>query len=145
LQQGANGRGCAGARAQFEDLAEKDESRDGRGGFEIDGDLAGHGFKRGREDAGEEDSDEAVDVGGAGAECDQSEHVEAAIDERGPAAFEEREAAPEDDGSGEGEFDPTDGTQGEEMLDPLAWDEIGHGEDEDGDRESEADPEAARH
>jgi hypothetical protein len=54
---------------------------------------------------GHKGGDDAVSIGHAGAHADQREHVGAAIDERSPEALEERQAAPEDDGRGQGEFD----------------------------------------
>ena len=50
--------------------------------------------------------DHAVDVGDAGAQADQREHVRAAVDQRSPEALKEWEAAPEDDGGGQRELKP---------------------------------------
>ena len=62
--------------------------------------------QRGGENLRGDGGDHAVDVSDAGAEADQREHVGAAVDERRPEALEEWQTAPEDDRSGEGEFEP---------------------------------------
>ena len=62
FEQRANGGGRSAARAQFENLAEQDKGGDRRGGFEIDRDFAVHLAEGRRENAGEEDGDDAVNV-----------------------------------------------------------------------------------
>ena len=103
IEEGANGGAGAAAGAQFHDLAEQDESGDGGGGFEVDVGIAAHGAQRLGKNPGRKRGDDAVSIGDAGAHADQGEHVRAAIDERSPEALEERQAAPEDDGSGQDE------------------------------------------
>ncbi len=96
-----------------------------------------------REDSGRDGADDAVDIGHAGADSDQREHVEMARDERLPAAHEERPAGPEHHGCGEGELDPVRQRWVEEAM---AADEMAaHFQDDGRQREHEADPEAARH
>ena len=70
---------------QLEHLAEQDQRRDDRGGLEVDRDVPVMVAERGREDAGEERRDDAVDVRRAGAERDQREHVEAAVHDARPS------------------------------------------------------------
>jgi hypothetical protein len=100
VEESADGGTGAAAGAEFHDLAEQDERGDGGGGFEVGVGISAHRAERGGEDSGRDGCDHAVDVGDAGAEADQREHVGAAVDQRGPEALEEGESAPEDDGSG---------------------------------------------
>ena len=112
-----------------------------------------------RRDSGKicgEGRDHAVDVGDAGAQPDQREHVGAAVDERRPEALEERQAAPENDGGGENEFEPgenrtpgvaTSVAVGDvESAHESAWPEhAAHGDREQRRGQDDADPEAAGH
>ena len=90
--------------------------------------------------------DHAVDVRDANAHGDQREHVRAAIDDRRPAALEERPAAPEHDRSGQHEFDPRQPVRGQDaharacrrIMPPIAMTSSGAVSDD-------ADPEAPRH
>ena len=86
VEQRADGAAGLLARAQLEHLAEQHQHRDHRGGLEIDRDAAVGGAEAGGEQAGRERGDHAVELGRAGAERDQREHVEAAVDQRVPAA-----------------------------------------------------------
>ena len=97
----------------------------------------------GREDSGRDRADDAVDIGHAGAHRDQREHVEIARDERLPAAHEERPAGPQHHGRCKGKLNPVRQCR----IDPaVAADEMAaHFEHDRGQREHEADPEAARH
>ena len=72
--------GTAGllAGAQLEHLTQKDQNRDNRGRFEVNGDRTVRAAKAGREEAGCDRADHAVDPGDPGTECDQGEHVEVA-------------------------------------------------------------------
>ena len=96
--------------AELEHLAEQHERRDDRRRLEVDARPRprGRGTAGGKK-PGEERRHDAVDVGRARPERDQREHVEAPVHERGPAALEERPAAPEHDGRREHELDPARG------------------------------------
>jgi hypothetical protein len=94
----------------------------------------------------------AVDVGDAGAEADQGEHVGAAVDEGRPEALEEWEAAVEDDGGGERELKPrqiqapaADPHDEDEVLENVRPEHAAHGECEERSGENDADPEATGH
>ena len=123
---------------QFEHLAEQDEGRDDRRRLEVDGHHAAVPAERGRDEAGEEGRHDAVAVGDPRPEGDEREHVEASVHDRGPAALEERPAAPEDDGRREGELDPERDVRRHEM--PHGRDHLAHREDEDRERQDEARP-----
>ena len=109
-----------------ENLPQKDQCHDHGGRFEIDRRFSVVVAKRCRERARHEARDQAVDICSAGADRDEREHVEAAIDDRGPAALEEWEAAPENHGRRQRELDPVNRAHGEEFLDGLAGDQVGH-------------------
>ena len=51
---------------------------------------------------------QAVEVSSADAQGDQGEHVRAAVDDRGPGAFEERPAAPQHDRRGQDQLHPVE-------------------------------------
>ena len=85
------------ARAQLEDLPEQHERDDHRRGLEVDGDVARLIAEGRGKQAREQRRDHAVGIGDAHAKADQREHVQAAVDERLPAAHEERPCAPEHD------------------------------------------------
>ena len=106
MQQRADGGAGAAAGAKFHDLAEQDQRGDGGGRFEVDVGISTHAAQRRGKNSWREDRDHAVDVGDAGAEADQREHVRAAVDQRRPETLEEWQAAPEDDGSRQRELKP---------------------------------------
>jgi hypothetical protein len=100
--------------------------------------------------------DHAVDIGDAGAEADQREHVRAAVDQGRPEALEEWEAAVEDYGRGEQEFDPRQNcplsnhrhiaADDVEATNDKVWPEhAGHRDREQRSSEDHADPESPRH
>ena len=101
VEQRADGAAGALAGPQLEHLAEQDQHGDHGRRLEIDRDRAVVAAEGGREDAGREGRDDAVDPGDAGAHGDQREHVEVARDERLPAAHEERPAGPQHDRRGQ--------------------------------------------
>ncbi len=94
------------ARAQFEHLPQQHQHRDHRRRLEIDGDGSVRTAKPGREEARRQRRDDTEEISGAGAERDQAEHVEAAIDHRSPAAHEERRARPQHDRCRQRQLDP---------------------------------------
>jgi hypothetical protein len=83
------------SRAQLENLSEEDEDRDDGSGLVVDRDGALVAEGR-REEAGREGGHEAVEVGDAGAERDEREHVEMARLQRRQPTLEEGPAAPQD-------------------------------------------------
>ena len=109
VEKRADGAAGALARAQLQHLAEQDEDRDDRRRLEVDRDRAVVAAEGGREDAGRERRDDAVDPGDAGAHGDQGEHVEVARDERLPAAHEEGPAGPQHDRRRQQQLDPVRG------------------------------------
>ena len=106
IEQRADGAPGALARPEFEHLAQQHEDRDHRGGLEIDRDAAAGGMEAGGEQSGRNRGDDAVDPGRTGTEGDQREHVEAAANQRIPAASEEREPGPQHDRRGQDELQP---------------------------------------
>ena len=135
--------GCRLAGAQFQHLAKQHEHGDHGGGFEIDRDRAAMAAEGRREPAWRDGANEAVEIGHAGADRDQGEHVEIAREQRLPAAHEERPARPDHHGRGEDQLNPV--RQG--RVDPaVTADQMtSHLEDHRRKREREADPEAPRH
>src|ERR1039458_1589906 len=106
IEQRADGGAGAAAGAEFHDLAEQDESGDGSGGFEVSFGIAGHAAQRSGKNARREGGDDTVYVGHAGAHADQREHIRATIEDRSPEALKEWQAAPQDNRSGQDEFEP---------------------------------------
>ncbi len=106
IEQRANGGAGAAADAQLQDLAEQHQSGDCGGGFEVDIGISAHATQRLGKNLRRQRGDYAVSVGHAGAHADQREHVRTAVDEGSPETLEERQSAPEDDGSSERELEP---------------------------------------
>ena len=102
-------RGLA-AGPELEHLTEQHERGDDRRRLEINRHLPMMIAERIGEDAWKERRHHAVDEGRSGAHRDQREHVEAAVDQRSPAACEERKPAPQNHGSREGELNPRETT-----------------------------------
>jgi len=142
VEEGFEREGGVGAGAELEHLSEKDEDDDDGGGFEVDIDGAVFAH-RGGEEAGREEGDDAETVGGGDAEGDQREHVPVAAAEGAGAADEERPAGPEDDGGGEEELRPL--APGGRRGVRERGDEVRHAEEENGNGERRAGPEAAGH
>ena len=134
VEQRADRRAGPLARAQLEHLAEQDQRDDHRRGLEIDADRAVHG--RGTacgNSAGNERRDDAVEIGGADAEADQRPHVRAAVDERFPAALEERQRRPQHHRRGQRELEPAQASAptgraiGNPTIGPMAISSSGNG------------------
>ena len=133
------------AGAEFEDLAEQNQrDNDGRR-LEIERHLPVGGAERGGEDPRRQRRDDAVDIGDAGAERDQREHVEPAVRDRGQAALEERPAAPQHGRRAEDQLQPDEKPSGYEGGKPRLVDLLGHGKAEQRHRERDANPETPRH
>ena len=76
-----------------------------------DSHLAVYVPKRGRENTGHHGRHKAVAVCDAGAEPDEREHVQTAVDDGLPAPHEERPAAPQHHGRAESELHPAERTR----------------------------------
>jgi hypothetical protein len=105
-QQRANRRTRLAARAQLQHLPELHEHHDHRSRLEVDAHAAVVHAQGGGKDARDERGHNAVDPRHADAERDQREHVGAAVDDRLPAAHEERRTAPQHDRGGQQELEP---------------------------------------
>ena len=86
--------------------------------------------ERFRKNIGEQSCRDAVHVRRADADGDQREHIEASIDDRLPAALEERPTAPEHDRRGEDELKPREQTRRALVLQRLARQHVRHRDDE---------------
>ena len=106
IEQRADGAAGLLARAQLQHLPEQHQHGDHGGGLEVDRRPRRPCRRARRKQAGRERRDEAVEIGGADAERDQAEHVEDAVDDRRPAAHEERPARPQHDRRREHELNP---------------------------------------
>ena len=133
------------ASAQFENLADEDQHRDHRGRLEVDGDGAVHAAKAPREDFRSDGRDDAVEIGRARAECDEAEHVEATVDERGPCAFEKRPTRPQYYGRRQNEFNPRRDDRRHETVQAESRNMTSHLQREDRKREDGSNPEPPRH
>src|SRR5262245_13427348 len=98
-----------------------------------------------REEARDKNCDDAVEIGGARADRYEREHIGGAVDDRCPAALEERPPSPEHDRSGEYELDPVDGSYRERMLEGLPRNHFRHRKEEYRQRQNQAYPKTPRH
>ena len=90
-----------------------------------------------REKAGETDGRQAVKVGRARAQGYQGEHVEAAIPNGRPGPLPEGEPAPNHYGSRQEQLDPLAEIRSQDPGDRLSGRHIQHGQQEEGNRETE--------
>ena len=74
-EQGLDGARGLAAGAQLQHLTQEHQRGDHRGGLEVDRDHAAVSAERGRDQAGQERSDQAVGVGRPGAQRNEREHV----------------------------------------------------------------------
>ena len=102
----------SGAGPQLENLPEQDQHGDDRGRLEVNRNHAMAGSEGLGKEAGRQGRHHAVKISNSGSQADQGEHVEAAVDDRTPAALEERPAAVKDDGRGEHELNEAHETAG---------------------------------
>ena len=131
------------AGPDLEHLTEQDQGRDHRGGLEIDVDLAVRPAEAGREDAGCQGRDHAVEVGGARADPDQGPHVRAEVPERGPAALEDRPAGPEHDRGRQRQLQPVSDLAGHQRPEPEQM--IAHDPEQQRQSQRRADPKPPAH
>jgi hypothetical protein len=122
-------------------LTKKNKSGNRRGSFEVDVGVPTHTAERLGENPGRDCGDYAVDIGDAGTEADQCEHVRTAIDQRGPEALKEWQAAPENDWRSQRELDPGQSSVGEFSRKEHA----AHGKDEEWRSQDCSHPEPPRH
>jgi hypothetical protein len=122
------------ARAQLEHLAEQHQRDDHRRRLEVDADrpVRRRGTAPGKS-PGPPCRDRRCRRRRRRRRADQREHVEAAVDDRLPAAHEERPAAPQHHRRGERELDPAASEQpatrsGRMRWPPIATDHERHGE-----------------
>ena len=101
--------------------------------------------ERGRDQRRQEGRDHAVGERRPGADADEGEHVGAAVHERGPHAFEEGPARPEDDGGGQQHLRPGLDRGREEVGEGPTRQHVRHGQGEHGHGQGEADPEPTPH
>src|SRR6266850_815117 len=95
IEQGLDGAARLAPGAKLEHLSKQHEHCDHGGGLEVQTDFAAVSAERLGEQTWRDCGCDAIQIGRSGAEGDEGEHVEAAIDDRGPAAHEERPAGPE--------------------------------------------------
>jgi hypothetical protein len=74
---------------------------------------------------------EAVEVSGTRSEGDQAEHVQAAVHDRRPGAFEEWPPRPQDDRRGQSELNPGGDARRDEIMQAKSGDVAPHFQDED--------------
>jgi hypothetical protein len=144
VEQGADRAARLETGAQLENLAEENQRNDDGRRLEVERHLSVWIAERGGKDAGRQGSRQAVEVGDAGAERDQREHVEPAIDDRGPAAPEERPAAPQHDRRPEDQLHPDRKARGEEDVERGLVEMLGHDDGQQRQRKRDTDPEAPR-
>ena len=144
-QESFDGATGLAAGAEFEHLSQKHQGDDDGGGFKVHRHFAAFSAEGIREEARSESGHYAVEISRAGAESDEGEHVQAAVDDRGPAALEKRPTAPEHHRGGEGELNPNQRQPGQESGKRLARNHLRHGEEEDRSGKDNAGPKPASH
>ncbi len=133
VEERSKGAAGSGAGAKLENLAEQNERGDDGGGLEVERESSHTGSEGCRDGVRKKCGDEAEQVGCAGAERDQGEHIQVAVKDGGPGTLEEWPAAPKHNGRGEGELKRRGDSPGEKHEEQK-W----NGEDD-------TDPEAPRH
>ena len=133
VHQRADGPAGPGAGTQLEHLPEQNQSGDGGGSLEIDRRGATMDTKGSRDHVREQRRREAVDIGRAGAQADQREHVQVPIHNRPPCSLKERRSSPEHD------------WRREQQLSPRGGVHPRHGDHHQGRGQHQADPEPALH
>src|SRR5579875_952301 len=130
---------------QLQHLPQQYQSRDHGCRFKVGRRDAGRAERAGGKEPRKENGTNAVNVRDPDAERDEREHVQTPRHERSPAAGEERRRAPKHNGRREYQLKPPDRARAEYAMDRHGGKRVGHAEDEHRNRESRADPEAARH
>jgi hypothetical protein len=130
------------AGAQLQHLAEQHQHRNHGRRLEIHRDRAMHVAERRREQLRCQRRDHAVEIGDAGADRDQREHVEIARDQRLPATHEERRAGPQHHRRRQHERDPVRGGLRHQVHQPEM---AAHLEHEHRQGEHQRDPEPSGH
>ena len=97
VEQGPDSTASLLPGSQFEDLAQQHQDGDHGRRLEIDCDRSFRGAERFREQVRSDGRDGAVGPSDTGTHRDQREHVQAAVNQRGPGPLEERPASPEHD------------------------------------------------
>ena len=131
FEQGADRAAGLLAGAQFQHLAQQYENGDHGGGFEINRDRAAHPAKSGGKHFRRKGRKEAIEVSGARPEGDQAEHVQAAVHDRRPGAFEEWPPRPQDDRRRQGELNPDGNAWRDEIMQAKSGNVAAHFQDED--------------
>src|SRR5882672_7061960 len=145
MEEGFDGAARLAPGAKLEDLSKQHEHRDDNCGLEVETDFTPVRAERLGEQAWRDCRCDAIQVGRSSAEGDESEHVEAAVDDRCPGAHEERPARPEHDRRREDELRPRGHAWRDEMAQRLAWQHVGDHGYEQRHRERQTDPEPPRH
>src|SRR5580693_10758944 len=120
IQQCANGSRSLLTGSQLQHLTEQNECSDHGCGFKINWRAAVYPAEGDWKNLREDRRHEAVEIGGAGAEADQREHVRAAVNQRGPKTLKEWPAAPQDDRGRENEFNPVANAWSEMQTEVVA-------------------------
>jgi hypothetical protein len=143
-EQSANGAASAAAGPQLQHLAEKDQhGNDGRR-FEVRVHAAARAAEGRRKGAWGDRRDEAEQVRGTGADADQREHVQAAVNERRPHPLEERRAGPEHHWSREYQLHPA-ARGAHRHVQGRAGQQVGDHHEEQRRGQCGTDPETQRH
>ncbi len=145
IEQGADRAAGLRAGAQFEHLAEQYQGDDDRRRLEIDRHRSVRHAERGGEYPRQQRRDQAVAIGDAGAERDQREHVEPAVDDRSPAAPEKRPPAPQHGRCRERPAGPRQQRRADQRVERRFGNVLAHGDRHQRDRQRHPDPEPPRH
>src|SRR5215831_7828881 len=144
-EQGLDGAARLTPRAQFEDLPQEDKRRNDRSSLKVHSHCTTVRAEGSWEKARHECRNHAVEVGSPGANRNECEHVQAAIDDGGPSARKEWPATPEYDWGRQDQLHPGEEMHREGMLHWLAWEHLGHRQQQERHRQAQTDPEPAGH
>ncbi len=106
-EQGLDRAAGLAASPQLQHLPQQDQNRNDGSCFEVKTDMPGGVAKRSRKETGRDHGNEAVKVSSAASNRDQGEHIEAAMNNRRPAALKEGPSAPQDDRRCQGKLSPS--------------------------------------
>ena len=117
-EQGADGTAGLAARPQLENLTQENQGHDHRRRLEINGDFTMMIAERGGKNTGKKRGDHTEHKSRPGPQCDQCEHIQTAVDHRGPAALEEWQPAPQRPPAspGQAESIPRSGRRGRRAI-----------------------------
>ncbi len=144
IEQGLDGAAGPAAGAEFEHLTQQYQHHNHGGCLEVNGHLAimAHAV---RKNIRQQHGDDAENKCRTHTDGDEREHIEVPTDDGTPATLEKRPASPDDHRRGERELNPARNIAADPWLPAQRRDHVRHRQQEHGQCQRRADPEAPRH